>query len=72
MNADILLEKGLYSLAKNEIETSINNNLDHSFPIERLLLLRRKVYLIISKTITIQIWKVSMNYFNQGWMQLNN
>jgi hypothetical protein len=42
MNADILLEKGLYPLAENEIETSIQKNLGSSFPIERLLMLRRK------------------------------
>ena len=42
MNADILMEKGLYSLAKIEVEASSKKNLDSSFPIERLLLLRRK------------------------------
>lgn len=42
MNTDILLEKGLYSLAKSELETSSDKNLKSSFPIERLLLLRRK------------------------------
>lgn len=42
MNTDILLEKGLYSLAKKEIDYSNDENLESSFPIERLLLLRRK------------------------------
>jgi len=42
MNTDILLEKGLYSLAKMEMETANAKNMDSSFPIERLLLLRRK------------------------------
>ncbi len=42
MNADILLEKGLYSLAKDELVISNDKNMDSSFPIERLLLLRRK------------------------------
>ncbi len=46
MNADLLLEKGLYSLAKMEIESSFENNFDSSFPIERLLLLRRKSLLV--------------------------
>jgi len=42
MNTDILLEKGLYNMAKKEIEVLSNKNMESSFPIERLLLLRRK------------------------------
>ncbi len=42
MNVDILLEKGLYDMAKSEIDTSIESNFESSFPIEKMLLLRRK------------------------------
>jgi len=42
MNVDILLEKGLYDMAKSEIDSSIEANFESSFPIEKLLLLRRK------------------------------
>ena len=42
MNTDILLEKGLYDIAQSEIETSLSKNIESSFPIEQLLLLRRK------------------------------
>lgn len=41
MNVDILLEKGLYEMARSEITSSYSSNSESSFPIERLLLLRR-------------------------------
>jgi len=42
MNTDILIEKGLFDLARNELDIAENNQRNKSFPIERLLLLRRK------------------------------
>ena len=42
MNTDVLIEKGLYGIAKSEIESSLSKNVENSFPIEKLLLLRRK------------------------------
>ena len=42
MNVDILLEKGLYNLAKNEIEVAKKKTSKSSFPIERLMLYRRE------------------------------
>jgi len=42
LNADILLEKGLHQLAKEEISTAKGKSFDSSFPIEKLMLLRRE------------------------------
>lgn len=42
VNADILLEKGLYQLAKKEIQTAKKKSIDNSFPIEKLMLYRRE------------------------------
>lgn len=45
MNTDILLEKGLYGLARSELESVSKDIKEFSFPIEKLLLNRRKSFL---------------------------
>jgi hypothetical protein len=45
MNTDIFIEKGLYSLARIEIDSFSEKNFDSSFLTERLLLLKRKGFL---------------------------
>jgi len=42
LNVDILLEKGLYQLAKKEIKLAKDKSYDNSFPIEKLMILRRE------------------------------
>ena len=46
LNADIMLEKGLYKQAQREIQTAKKKCLERSFPIERLLLQRRESLLM--------------------------
>ncbi|MFK8005282.1 MAG: hypothetical protein AB8H03_02885 [Saprospiraceae bacterium] len=42
INTDILLEKGLYRMAKNEIESAKKKSGKSNFPIEKLMLFRRE------------------------------